>query len=657
MRIIKQENNDNILDCKSFDTAISINGKKTLLKNAFMLVGVILVSVFALFFLSKIVTIRWEIFGDGIQYVKMSLDNFYQLSAPFCHRMFVPWFAHYLGEPPNAWLILNCAFMFLTGIGLYYFLREFKFNYLECLLGVWVFYMSHLGHIHWWRIYNVDTASFFTIVLAFLAMKKGRDDWFAFILFIGVLFKETILLVVPVYYFINATKVLDFRVLKRTALVCSFAIAAFLAIRLIHWYWQGIILYENSYSNLYLPTVANVKANLMAQGGILETLRIIWFVWGPIWAFSVIGILRGNKFLNKSLLFILVNLAFIFVATDVERFTSFAFVVLIPLFLLAVHRYYDKKLKIFWAISLVLIFLYIPVYGKLSWATLNNVLFTISNDLGWFLAVSTSQIVHSVFPLYFLLGEIFIFMRAQRKKLRDYLPVLVWGLTLVFSFFPAYNSNNPKALRNFLDEARIHIRERPIDKDKYSLKKHLLIKSDSIKPKLARDFRWLQYHYEMNDTYHVRKIFNNIGDGSPSHTFKVLTNFVKEISSTGKAREAERIADIAGMIDPYDFELYDFRAKFLAKHGDYNKVIFITEEFRKRHKYSHFAMLYHMMSLKSIGNLEYGKALAETLLYYCEKNPRYAFDISEFFRQQDNEEDAQFWLMFAQKLSENKQFK
>ncbi len=517
--------------------------------------------------------------------------------------------------------------------------------------------MSHLGHIHWWRIYNVDTASFFTIVLAFLAMKKGRDDWFAFIFFIGVIFKETILLVVPVYYIINAAKVFDFRVLKRTALVCSIAIAAFLAIRLIHWPWHGIIHYENSYSNLYLPTVANVKANLMAQGGILETLRIIWFVWGPIWAFSVIGILRGNKFLNKSLLFILFNLAFIFVATDVERFTSFAFVVLIPLFLLAVHRYYNKKFKIFWAISLVLIFIYIPVYGKVSWATLNNVLFTISNDLGWFLAVSTSQIVHSVFPLYFLLGEIFIFIKAQRKKLRDYLPVLVWGLTLVFSFFPTYNSNNIRKLKGFLNEAQILITERPINKGKYSLKKHLLIKSDSIKPKLAKGFRWLQYHYEMNDTYHVRKIFNSISDGSPSRTFKVLTNFVKEISTTGKAHEAERLADIAGMIDPYDFELYDFRAKFLANYGDHNKVIFITEEFRIRHKYYHFAMLYHMMSQRSIGNFEYGKALAETLLYYCTQNPHYAFDISEFFQQQNNEEDAQFWRMLAQKLSENKQFK
>ncbi len=130
MRIIKQEIIENILNCKSFDTAISINGKKTLLKNAFMLVGVILVSSLALLFLSKTVTIRWEIFGDGIQYVKMSLDNFYGLSVPFCYRMFVPWLAHYLGEPPNAWLILNCAFMFLTGIGLYYFLSAFKLNYL-----------------------------------------------------------------------------------------------------------------------------------------------------------------------------------------------------------------------------------------------------------------------------------------------------------------------------------------------------------------------------------------------------------------------------------------------------------------------------------------------------------------------------------------------
>lgn len=172
---------------------------------------------------------------DHHAYIAMARDNPIDFHlAPFSWRVGLPTVAKALPFGLQASFFL-LAFVALTAtvVVLYYSIRAAGFSRQYALLSVG--FLLSLGWAVKFALQDFwlpDGLVFLAVTGALLCILQKRVAAFAVVVLLGVLVKEAVVFVVPLYYTLQAKRVVDARLAIRTVAVALPAVAALLALRL-----------------------------------------------------------------------------------------------------------------------------------------------------------------------------------------------------------------------------------------------------------------------------------------------------------------------------------------------------------------------------------------------------------------------------------------
>ena len=236
----------------------------------------------------------WDMPADHHKYMYLAehpLGSFH--IQPTCWRIGVPMLAKAM--PFSTWRnfdILTIAFLTLSGLMVYLWLTAIPLDPGKALLGVLMFYsLGGASKLIAGAVVSPDAASYFFILLALYAIYRGNDVLFAAALALGVLTKETVLLIGPLYYTLRTPTWWDRKRLLRTVLVCAPCICVFAAVRLLIPAWNDRDDYVRSLPFIYTQVSAGmVRYDLLtAFRGTIETYRsytpinlLRLFTWGSL---------------------------------------------------------------------------------------------------------------------------------------------------------------------------------------------------------------------------------------------------------------------------------------------------------------------------------------------------------------------------------------
>ena len=173
---------------------------------------------------------------DHHKYIWMATNGPFDFHvAPFCWRVGTPLLAAVLPfDVEKNFMILSYISLWLTGVAMYYLARRFGFSRETAFTGMIAFFsIGWAVKANLYNIFKPDPPAFFLVTLAMYCIAARRDLLYAVTLAVGVVFKESVLFVVPLYYTLIAKKAFDMRLLLRTIGLALPAIGIFIAIRLL----------------------------------------------------------------------------------------------------------------------------------------------------------------------------------------------------------------------------------------------------------------------------------------------------------------------------------------------------------------------------------------------------------------------------------------
>jgi len=173
---------------------------------------------------------------DHHKYIWMTTNNPFDFHiAPFCWRVGTPALAAALPfDIERSFMILNYLALWMTGVAMFYLARRFGFSKTTAFTGMVAFFS--IGWVVKANLYNIfkpDPLAFLFVTLTIYCIVDRRDVLYTVLLAVGVLFKESVIIVAPLYYTLRADRLLDFRLLLRAIILSLPAVAVFVAIRLL----------------------------------------------------------------------------------------------------------------------------------------------------------------------------------------------------------------------------------------------------------------------------------------------------------------------------------------------------------------------------------------------------------------------------------------
>jgi len=231
--------------------------------------------------------------ADRHVYIRMAKEPLFSVRyAAYCWRIATPLLARALpSDLQTSFFIIAFLSTWATAVTVYYLSKASGFQRGYALVGMLMFYS--LG----WATKSVlrdfwlpDALSYLLITLSIYFILVKKDVEFLAVLTLGVLVKETILFVAPLYYSLNTDRYVDRRLLLRSLLLILPALALFASIRLLipsvneFGYWENVL-------NYGIPRVLNFS---------LESL--VAYTLGPFGAVVVVLALYSVRRLGTATL-------------------------------------------------------------------------------------------------------------------------------------------------------------------------------------------------------------------------------------------------------------------------------------------------------------------------------------------------------------------
>jgi len=278
--------------------------------------------------------------GDHLYYFAMSqysvgasalvpIENKYLPYAPFSYRVLTPLLASLLPIDKHfAFLAITLIAFILTSFVFYLYLRQREYSHTLGLLGVGLFLTLYpaAGFVVLDN-YLPEPLTFLAILLAFFAIEQRKDWLFLTIVSIGVLNKETVLFLLPVYYVFTIRR--GGRLNWARALVIGILPVSI-------WLLPRIFIHPtNDYSYLD-ELLAQLQVRLgNGPGGLRhQVAQYAFLTWGPL-LFLVLSLPQRSIhwLMKEEHLALWVALAYLqtLVASDIPRLLVYAFPVVIPL--------------------------------------------------------------------------------------------------------------------------------------------------------------------------------------------------------------------------------------------------------------------------------------------------------------------------------------
>jgi len=171
---------------------------------------------------------------DHHKYIHMASSNPLDFHiAPFCWRIAKPLLASLLPfDLQWNFLMINFISIWMTGVTVYYLVKKANFPRVYALTGMLMFFA--LGWAAKFALYDFwlpDAPAFLIMTLGVYCILAKQDLAFAALLAAGVTVKESAFFIAPLYYTLNAKKIVDLRVAKRFVLFTAPAVVVLIALR------------------------------------------------------------------------------------------------------------------------------------------------------------------------------------------------------------------------------------------------------------------------------------------------------------------------------------------------------------------------------------------------------------------------------------------
>jgi hypothetical protein len=172
---------------------------------------------------------------DHHKYIRMAQGNPFDFHiAPYCWRVVTPLLAKVLPFSLE-WNFFFISFLsiLMTGVVVYYMARALKFSRELAFVGMLLFFaLGYSTKTMLSDFWLTEPLSTFVMSLAILCILTRKDVVFVLLLFLGEGVRETVISVAPLYYSLNARRLIDPRLAVRTVLFALPAVAVFFGLRI-----------------------------------------------------------------------------------------------------------------------------------------------------------------------------------------------------------------------------------------------------------------------------------------------------------------------------------------------------------------------------------------------------------------------------------------
>jgi hypothetical protein len=172
---------------------------------------------------------------DHHKYIRMAQGNPFDFHiAPYCWRVVTPLLAKVLPFSLE-WNFFFISFLsiLMTGVVVYYMARALEFSRELAFVGMLLFFaLGYSTKTMLSDFWLTDPLSTFVMSLAILCILTRKDVLFVLLLFLGEGVRETVISVAPLYYTLNARRMIDPRLAVRTVIYALPAVAVFFGLRI-----------------------------------------------------------------------------------------------------------------------------------------------------------------------------------------------------------------------------------------------------------------------------------------------------------------------------------------------------------------------------------------------------------------------------------------
>ena len=209
---------------------------------------------------------------DLQQYIWMALHGPLDLHiGPFGWRIGTPLIVSWLPfDYVDGFLLVAFVSLWLTAVTIYYLVKAFSYPAGVAFIGLVGFLtLSNAVKLHLHNFWLSEPPAFLLLSIAMLGLAHGRPLLSSGAMTLGTLFRETAILLAPLFYTMRARRLVDLRVAGEAFLLVMPAIAALVAVRILIPAWNDV----PEYVATMPPAIQYVVENAVPSLGLSDVIE------------------------------------------------------------------------------------------------------------------------------------------------------------------------------------------------------------------------------------------------------------------------------------------------------------------------------------------------------------------------------------------------
>ena len=329
-------------------------------------------------------------------YIK-TVENFsnINLTAPYCWRLLVPFLVYMLPFSIEIGYFVITYFCIIVSSVLIYFIVKHLF---VGLYYPWIGVLTYFSLIYVVRInaiefISVDALAFTFILLSIFSIYKKKNLLFIVSTALGILTKETLFVVFPLYFTINympnQNRKFYNHLIYNTFILLSPAIIIYILLIVIivpnsNYNYLNILIKTTQYRfDSFLGMFSTLNKDLFAnqnnyENSLINLYRISLGAIGPILYFIILKAYKIRNYIIRLSPLLVLSFLQIFIAEDNERLVAVGFPAYILLYLFAIQSFVIENkinIKYFLIYSLANVVLQFFLTNDHYWQTYYSVVF------------------------------------------------------------------------------------------------------------------------------------------------------------------------------------------------------------------------------------------------------------------------------------------
>ena len=317
------------------------------------------------------------------------------LTAPYCWRLFAPFLVYLLPFTiQTGFLIITFSSIIISAVLMYLIAKHLFDN----LYYPWISLLAYFSFIYVVRVnviefISVDSLAFLFVLLSIFAIYKKNKALFVVSTILGILTKEILFIVFPLYFSINYTSKQSrkyyLHLIYETFILSLPAMFAYLLLRIIvvpngSYNYLDMLVNATKYRvDSVLGLFSTLNKSLFAkqnnfENSLINIYRISFGAIGPTLFFIILKARKNRNIVLRLSPLIVLSFLQIFIAGDNERLVAVGFPAYILLFLYAVHSFVHENkidIKYFFIFSLIDVCIQFFLTKNYYWQTYYTVVF------------------------------------------------------------------------------------------------------------------------------------------------------------------------------------------------------------------------------------------------------------------------------------------